>query len=955
MEENDARQSDRPAGSSDELLAEVLFRLSVEPPDEEETARVERQEILEALRRLRRELAAGPSAEPASTVSESVLGGLRSRHGEAVDPGVALRQEPEADALPADTAPAPAGGAERRYRLLGEIARGGMGIVLKSRDADIGRTVALKVLRPDHADDTDKLQRFLEECQIGGQLQHPGIVPVYELGRLADGRPFFTMRLIVGRTLAALLRRRGSLMEDRSRFLSIFEQICQTVAYAHSRGVIHRDLKATNVMVGPFGEVMVIDWGLAKVLHASRRSEGPGREEDSDARPVRAEGDRDSSIAGRALGTPAYMPPEQARGELDRVDERSDVFTLGAILGEILTGEPPYLGTRHDRLRAAVRGDLTACHERLEACSASPTLVRIARSCLAPDPESRPRDAREVARAVAGYFDSVEEHARKARIASTRAERERTARRHTTTVAAMVILALFIASATWLAYQWRGRQRRAEVEGQVAETLEQASLERGRGSWEEALASAGRIRAQLATARVGEAFQQRARELIGSIESEALEARRRMELEEQDEILIARLESILTVSEDRAVQRRLDGDFAQAFREFGVKVDDGSAADTARWVRQRSRPWDFAVMLDAWARVRRRGGGEGVRGWRKLLLAAQMSDPDPVRDRVRSAFEREDAATLAGLAREAPERDWPSATAVFLGAVLVDLGEIDAAIAVLRDARLRFPRDRWVNHHLGAALLVASPPEHAESARCFEAVVALRPELAVNRFNLGYALLQAGDFEAAEVELREAIRLDDMRPHFHGELAAALTGMGNRPAALDEALCAVLLEERSPRAQLQLGRAQLLGGNAASARISFEKTLELHPGLTAAQVELARARESLGDDEGALSMAAEAAAGAPGDAAAHRFLGGLRFRAGQWEDSRAALERAMVLDAGGTAGDRFHLAMICEHEGWSDQARSWFARASDRLEAMPAPGQELLLLRDEAARLLRLR
>src|SRR5688572_15552158 len=154
---------------------------------------------------------------------------------------VVLREPGAAPAVPA-VAP-PSTGRAGRYELLGEIARGGMGLVLKGRDAELGRDVALKMLRVEHAANESVLQRFVEEAQIGGQLQHPGIVPVYELGRDEEGRHFFAMKLVKGRTLSALLQERPDLAADRRRFLTIFESTCQTIAYAHSRGVIHRDLK----------------------------------------------------------------------------------------------------------------------------------------------------------------------------------------------------------------------------------------------------------------------------------------------------------------------------------------------------------------------------------------------------------------------------------------------------------------------------------------------------------------------------------------------------------------------------------------------------------------------------------------------------------------------------------------------------------------------------------------
>jgi serine/threonine protein kinase len=157
-----------------------------------------------------------------------------------------------------------------RFEVHGEIGRGGMGVVLHGRDPHLGRALALKVLHSDHHGNTEARRRFHEEAQIGGQLQHPGLVPVYELGTDGNDCPFFAMKLVAGRTLAALLKERKARGDDQTRFLTIFEQVCHAVGYAHARGVIHRDLKPANVMVGAFGEVQVMDWGLAKVRSTRR-------------------------------------------------------------------------------------------------------------------------------------------------------------------------------------------------------------------------------------------------------------------------------------------------------------------------------------------------------------------------------------------------------------------------------------------------------------------------------------------------------------------------------------------------------------------------------------------------------------------------------------------------------------------------------------------------------------
>jgi eukaryotic-like serine/threonine-protein kinase len=311
-----------------------------------------------------------------------------------------------------------------RYQLFGRIGIGGMGEVLRGRDPDLNRELALKVLLEQHAGRPEVVRRFVEEAQIGGQLQHPGIVPVYELGRYDDGRPFFTMKLVKGRTLAALLSERSDPAHDRPRFLTVFEAVCQTVAYAHDKGVIHRDLKPLNVMVGAFGEVQVMDWGLAKVL-GQEGGERPLAKADTASliRTARGDGVGSDSRPGSVMGTPAYMAREQALGEVDRLDRRCDVFGLGAVLCEILTGQPPYLGPDSEAiLRLAARADLADALARLDRCGADAELVTLAKRLLAAEQEDRPPDAGVVAEAVAGYLAGVEERLRATELERAAAE-----------------------------------------------------------------------------------------------------------------------------------------------------------------------------------------------------------------------------------------------------------------------------------------------------------------------------------------------------------------------------------------------------------------------------------------------------------------------------------------------------------------------------------------------------
>ena len=246
-----------------------------------------------------------------------------------------------------------------------------MGMVFRAHDRALEREVALKVLGPQAASSPDLRQRFLEEAQITGQLQHPAIPPIHDQGLLPDGRAFLAMKRVKGHTLEKLLAARQEPAADQPRFLGIFETVCQAVAYAHSRGVIHRDLKPPNVMVGAFGEVQVMDWGLAKVL--GRSEPAPAIPEDGTRVMTLRAGDPDSGTkAGKVMGTAAYMPPEQAEGEIERVDRRADVLRWVRTL-RILTGQPAYTGRSFEEvLRKARRGDVAEARGRLEASGTDP-------------------------------------------------------------------------------------------------------------------------------------------------------------------------------------------------------------------------------------------------------------------------------------------------------------------------------------------------------------------------------------------------------------------------------------------------------------------------------------------------------------------------------------------------------------------------------------------------------
>lgn len=266
-----------------------------------------------------------------------------------------------------------------RYRLIERIGSGGMGVVYLAEDSVLERRVALKILNlPDLMDGAGALsERLLREAKILARLEHPGIVPVHDAGTLADGRVFYAMKYVEGKRLDQLVERpahepAGDSLSDRLR---IFQRICDAVGFAHARGVLHRDLKPENIMTGPFGEVLVMDWGIAKILGPAPAGGRPPAQSATESRVAQSK----TTAHGTVLGTRGYMSPEQARGDVENLDARADIFSLGAILAFLL-------------------GD---------AQKAPRAVAAISRKAMAADPSDRYGSVSDLALDVANYVDGL--------------------------------------------------------------------------------------------------------------------------------------------------------------------------------------------------------------------------------------------------------------------------------------------------------------------------------------------------------------------------------------------------------------------------------------------------------------------------------------------------------------------------------------------------------------------
>jgi tetratricopeptide (TPR) repeat protein/tRNA A-37 threonylcarbamoyl transferase component Bud32 len=833
---------------------------------------------------------------------------------------------------PASPRPPAAGPVIPGYEVAEELGGGGMGTVFRAHDPHLNRDLAVKVLHERYRDSAEMSQRFLEEAQITAQLQHPGIPPVHEVGTLADGRPFFAMKLVKGRTLGQLLAERSDIAGSLPGLLKIFEQICQTLAYAHARRVIHRDLKPTNVMVGAFGEVQVMDWGLAKVLSNDRRADAvecasPAASVIETGRPA----DDSATRAGTVLGTPAYMPPEQARGEVELIDLRADVFGLGAILCEILTGKPPYTGTKKEIEVHAKVGHLPPALARLDDCGAEHDLVHLARACLAAQPEQRLANAEVVATSITTYLNGVQEKLRVAEVerataaaraeaeaqakeaaegraraeqhgrelAQAKAREERRRRRLTVALALSVLLTAAIGGGFWLYLDQAESSRRSETEqgvnlalGRAEQLRDQArrlpadtprEAELAVAVWRQSLAAVQEAQGLLSAGSADEPTLLRVAGLHQEIEGAVAGADQALADARKDAKLLADLDGAraLRVQAQGVVASLQPSEraYVAAFRSYGFDISRGpqQVADAIRQARSRVR-LPLILALDECSLIT----GPAFFGNLALRQAAGLADNDPWRQQLREALNDEDLDELLRLARQARTRPLPAVSLGLLAEALRSLGADKEAIQLLRHALTAHPGDFWIAYMLGNALREPSASDDAvldEAIGCYRAALALRPDNAMANVNLGLALYEKKELDGALAALRKASQLDPKN-------GLAQRGLANA------------LRTKDAWDSTDLGITLYKKGELAGAIAAFQKAIKLEPRYAPGHFNLGNTLFSMKDLKGALAAYEQTMLLEPKNALAQTSLGLVLYDKKDLDGAIAAFGKAIELDTG---------------------------------------------------------
>jgi serine/threonine-protein kinase len=634
-------------------------------------------------------------------------------------------------------------------------------------------------------------------------------------------------------------------------------------------------------------------------------------------------------MPGRIMGTPPYMAPEQARGESEDVDERADVFSLGSILCEILTRDPAFTGRSLGEIQGkAARGDLADASVRLGGCGADPALIELARHCLVPERDNRPRDARDVSTRITAYLRGVQERLREAELAriaaETRAEEEekqrlladrlaveerlkrlladrlaveeRSKRRRGLALVGLVFGMMILAGVVWSWIERGAASRRAAAGTALAETRQlyiaaSKALPSDLSSWD-----AARERAKHAKDLLAGADEPALMAEVMTLSDQVEAGRRAAEVEHK---LLADLDAIRGELGVHWDDNRADAEYAAAFRAAGLDPDRADPEEVGSRIAAFRSAVEIASVLDDWIAARRRARGQRDEpSWRSLIAVARKADPDPWRNGLRDQLDGGDITALRRLADDVSTLDrQPTPSLILLSRSLKQRGEPERARGVLGRAWRRDPGDFWVNFDSGMVHWDGSSYgrdwQINEAIRFLSAAVSLRPRGFAPYIAFGVAERDRGQYEQAAAAFRKALALNPDSVKAHNNLGMVLKAQGHLDEAVVQYREAIRLGPDAADPHYNLGLALKAQGHLDEAAAQYREAIRLDPDFADAHKNLGNILVAQGRLDEAIAECRKAIKHKPDDAEAHVNLGNILDEQGHFDEAAAAYREAI--------------------------------------------------------------